>query len=196
MPSFTFTLYLFKFSVLLSFTSSFFPAYWWSYFSFFRLWFWWHLPCVAVIAKCRLGRWDMVISPSPQSNIRIPNQSIGTDLLTCIAWPLHSVYVCFFMYRSCYRQCACDEFIDGLQVNMVCIKLNRTKPSANAGFAWDDTKTYTVPDAAGTWCLLSDCVSCHCTCGSVWQLVCMLAASKALHSVANILNVLIMKYWP
>lgn len=26
---------------------------------FFRLWFRWHLPRVAVIAKCRLGRWDI-----------------------------------------------------------------------------------------------------------------------------------------
>lgn len=26
---------------------------------FFRLWFRWHLPCAAVIAKCRLGRWDI-----------------------------------------------------------------------------------------------------------------------------------------
>lgn len=72
-----------------------------------------------------------------------------------------------FMRRSCYRQCACDEFIDGLLVNMVCIRLNRTKPSANAGFAWDDTKSYTVPDAAGTCCLLSDCVSFHCSYGGV-----------------------------
>ena len=31
---------------------------------FFRLWFRWHLPCVAVIAKCRLGRWD-IGQPSP-----------------------------------------------------------------------------------------------------------------------------------
>ncbi len=66
--------------------------------------------------------------------------------------------------------------------------MNRTKPSANAGFAWDDTKTYTVPDAAGTCCLLSDCVFWHCMlrwCGS-WFAV--FVAFKALHSVANILN--------
>lgn len=34
---------------------------------FFRLWFWWHLPCVAVIAKCRLGRWD-IGQPLPPSS--------------------------------------------------------------------------------------------------------------------------------
>lgn len=32
--------------------------------SFFRLWFRWHLPRVAVNAHCRLGRWDMVKPPS------------------------------------------------------------------------------------------------------------------------------------
>ncbi len=90
-----------------------------------------------------------------------------------------------FMCRSCYRQCDCDEFIDGLLVNMVCIRLNRTKPSANAGFAWDDTKTYTVPDAAGTCCLI---VFSGIAATVVWQMVCMFVAFKALHSVANILN--------
>lgn len=38
---------------------------------FFRLWFRWHLPRVAVIAKCRLGRWDigqpLPTLPSPPS---------------------------------------------------------------------------------------------------------------------------------
>lgn len=32
---------------------------------FFRLWFRWHLPRVAVIAKCRLGRWDIGQPPPP-----------------------------------------------------------------------------------------------------------------------------------
>ncbi len=57
--------------------------------------------------------------------------------------------------------------------------MNRTKPSANAGFAWDDTKTYTVPDAAGTCCLI---VFSGIAATVVWQMVCMFV------SVANILN--------
>lgn len=43
---------------------------------FFRLWFRWHLPCAAVTAKCRLGRWD-----------------IGQPLP--LPWPLHTLWLCF-----------------------------------------------------------------------------------------------------
>lgn len=68
--------------------------------------------------------------PPPQSNIRNPNQSIGTHLLTSIAWSFHSVHVCL-MHRSCYGRCAFDDFIDGILGTMVCIRLNRSKPSAD-----------------------------------------------------------------
>lgn len=39
---------------------------------FFRLWFRWHLPRVAVIAKCRLGRWDIGQPlPSPSTPLSL-----------------------------------------------------------------------------------------------------------------------------
>lgn len=51
---------------------------------FFRLWFRWHLPRVAVIAKCRLGRWDIGQPlPFPLFHPSLPP--------SYLAWPSHSL---------------------------------------------------------------------------------------------------------
>lgn len=100
--------------------------------------------------------------PPPQSNIRNPNQSIGTNLLISIAWPFHSLHFCFHAQKLLQAVCLLQAL-----VTIVCIRLNRTKPSADAGFIQDDTKTSTVPDAAEARCLLLDCIFCHCICSSV-----------------------------
>lgn len=59
-------------------------------FFYFRLWFWWHVPRVAVIAECRLGRWD-VGRPSAQ------------HFHSLFSVPLHSflAYVCAsFVFKT------------------------------------------------------------------------------------------------
>lgn len=51
-------------------------------FFFFRLWFRWHLPRVAVIAKCRLGRWDI-------------GQPLPSLLHSSLCHVCHSLCLCF-----------------------------------------------------------------------------------------------------
>lgn len=56
---------------------------------FFRLWFRWHLPRVAVIAKCRLGRWD-IGQPSPL----LSHPSLTPSLLSGMAIPQFVLNAC------------------------------------------------------------------------------------------------------